>query len=245
MPHSKNYILSKLNTVDLEGLKSNIRVVDMPHGKVLAESRGRVEQVYFPHEGIISCVVELQDGAAIETGMIGKDGAFGAAQALDEKVSLHKSVIQVPGRASVVDSRHLKAAATSSPALLSLLMKYEQFTLGQVQQTAACNAVHTVEQRMCKWLVRMHNLTGDELPLTQEFLAQMMGVRRTSVTGVASKLQDEGMISYSRGKVRILDLDLIQRRACECANTVRELYATEFGLKGETSLRNPETLGRS
>jgi CRP-like cAMP-binding protein len=244
MPHSKNAILARASPVDLEDLSRSLRIVDLSHGKVLAESRGRVHQVYFPHSGVISCVVQLEDGAAIESGMIGNDGAFGAGQALDDKVSLHKVVVQVPGQASVVDGDHIKTVALSSPPFFSMLMKYEQFLLGQIQQTTACNAVHRVEQRMCKWLVRMHDLAGSELPLTQEFLAQMMGVRRTSVTGVASHLQSQGMISYSRGKVRILNLELIQRRACECAHTVRELYATEFGSEGPASPPKPDTPAR-
>jgi CRP-like cAMP-binding protein len=128
-----------------------------------------------------------------------------------------------------VDSTHVKAVAQSSPDFLKLIIKHEQFLLGQVQQTTACNALHTVQQRMCKWLVRMHDLAGDELPLTQEFLAQMMGVRRSSVTLNAIELQKEGLISYSRGKVTILSMDRVLKRACECAHTVRELYAAEFG----------------
>jgi CRP-like cAMP-binding protein len=161
--------------------------------------------------------------------MIGNDGVFGASLALDSKVSLHKVMVQVPGSATVVDARQLKAVAHSSPDFLALLMKYEQFILGQVQQTTACNARHNVEERMCKWLVRMHDLVGNELPLTQEFLAQMMGVRRTSVTSVATQLQKEGLIAYSRGKITILSMDRVQKRSCECAETVRDLYVEVFG----------------
>ncbi|MEH2502326.1 MULTISPECIES: Crp/Fnr family transcriptional regulator [unclassified Bradyrhizobium] len=237
MPHSANRILSRASPVDLEDLRPHLRVIEMQRGKVVAESRARVNQVYFPHGGILSCVVELEDGWTIESGMIGNDGVFGAAQAIDSKASLHKVVVQVSGLASVVDAEHLKAVALSSPDLLALLIKYEQFLLGQVQQTAACNAVHNVEQRTCKWLVRMCDLVGTELPVTQEFLAQMMGVRRTSVTGVASQLQKEGLISYSRGKLSILDQDLLQRRACECHQTVRELYAAEFDDTERAALR--------
>lgn len=233
MPFSKNRILSKANPVDLEDLRPHLRVVELPHAKVLAESRGRINEVYFPHAGIISCVVELENGSAIESGMIGNDGVFGASLALDSKISLHKVMVQVPGVAIVVNADHLRAVAQSSPKFRGLLIKYDQFFLGQVQQTTACNALHTVEQRTCKWFARMHDLVGPELPLTQEFLAQMMGVRRSSVTGVASKLQDEGLISYRRGKVTILNMDLLQRRACECHRSVRELYAIEFGGIGE------------
>jgi CRP-like cAMP-binding protein len=229
MPHSTNCILNRVSAVDLEDLRLHLRVIDLPHGKVIAESRQRVPQVYFPHAGILSCVVELESGWSIETGMIGGDGVFGAALALDSKVSLHKVMVQVPGSATVVDAEHIKAVAQSSPDFLALLLKYEQFVLGQVQQTTACNALHTVEQRMCKWLVRMHDLVGNELPLTQEFLAQMMGVRRTSVTGVAAQLQKEGLIAYRRGKITILSMDLVQKRSCECAETVRDLYIEVFG----------------
>jgi CRP-like cAMP-binding protein len=133
--------------------------------------------------------------------------------------------------ASVVSAAHLKAVAQSSPDFLALLIKYEQFFLDQVQQTTACNALHTVEQRTCKWLLRMYDLEDTELPLTQKFMAQMMGVQRTSVNGVAKKLQSEGLISYRRGKVTILDINLIQRRACECHQTLRELDEADFGVE--------------
>jgi CRP-like cAMP-binding protein len=218
-----------VSPVDLLDLQRHMRHVELPHGRVIAESRQRVPHVYFPHGGILSCVVELESGWSIESGMIGKDGVFGAGSALDSKLSMHKVIVQVPGSATIVDADHLKAVVHSSPAFLALLMKYELFFVAQVQQTSACNALHNVEQRTCKWLVRMHDLVGDELPLTQEFLAQMMGVRRTSVTHVAITLQQEGLISYSRGKMRILNIDLVQKRSCECAATVRDLYVELFG----------------
>jgi CRP-like cAMP-binding protein len=235
MPHLKNRILSRASPVDFEDLRPHLRLVAMENGMVLAQSRQRLHQVYFPHSGIISCVVELENGSAIESGMIGNDGVFGAAQALDGRLSLHKVMVQVPGEATVVDANQLKAVAHSSPDFLKLLITHETFFLGQVQQTTACNAMHSVEQRMCKWLVRMFDLAGSELPLTQEFLAQMMGVRRTSVTGVASQLQKEGLISYRRGKVSILNMDLVQKRACECHHVVRDHYTELFGGVEEVS----------
>jgi CRP-like cAMP-binding protein len=241
MAHPTNCILNRVSAVDLEDLRPHMQVIDLPHGRVIAESRQRVPRVYFPHAGILSCVVELESGSAIESGMIGNDGVFGAALALDSKISLHKVIVQVPGAATVVDAQHLKAVAQSSPDFLALLLKYELFILGQVQQTTACNAVHNVEQRMCKWLVRMHDLVGNELPLTQEFLAQMMGVRRTSVSVAASQLQKEGLITYRRGKVTILSMDLVQKRSCECAGTVRDLYVEVFGAAPNTGV--PSTHG--
>jgi CRP-like cAMP-binding protein len=186
------------------------------------------EKVYFPRSGIISCVVETIGGGAIETGMIGRDGVFGAMQALDDKVSLNHVVIQVPGDASIISGDRLREAADAIPAIRGLLVKYDQFFLAQVQQTAACNALHTTQARTCKWLLRMHELVGVDIPLTQELLAQMMGVTRTSVTVVAGELHKAGMITYARGRIRLLDVDLIQQRACECENDVRAHYRRTF-----------------
>jgi CRP-like cAMP-binding protein len=228
MPHSKNFILNRLDADLLGRLLPNLSVVQLASGDVLAGTHERVEKVYFPHTGVISCVVETIGGGAIETGMIGNDGAFGSSQALDDKVSLNHVVMQVPGAASVISSDHLRKAADELPTFRGLLVKYEQFFLAQVQQTAACNALHTVQARTCKWLLRMQELAGDDLPLTQEFLAQMMGVRRTSVTDVAGDLQQAGMISYSRGRIHIKDLDQIRQWACECDANVRSHYRRIF-----------------
>src|ERR1700704_5322052 len=223
MPHhSNNRILSTVSAEDMADLQPHLRLVELEHGRLLAESRQRVHKVYFPHGGILSSVVELKTGWGIEVGMIGKDGVFGAAKAMDDPMSLNKIVVQVPGWASVIDAEVVKDLAGSSPEFRGLLVQYDQFLSAQVQQTAACNALHTVEQRMCTWLVRMHDLVGTELPLTQEFLAQMLGVRRTSVTAVAFQMQSEGLITYRRGHIRILNMELVQERGCECHESVRE-----------------------
>jgi CRP-like cAMP-binding protein len=235
MPHQTNFLLSRLGPDLLCRIAPHLSVVEIHRGDVLAETHRPVEKVYFPHSGIISCVVELAGGDAIETGMIGRDGAFGAAQALDEKLSLNQVVVQVSGNASVITSDRIRQLATELPDFRDLLVKYEQFFLAQVQQTAACNAVHTVPERTCKWLLRMHELAGADLALTQEFLAEMMGVRRTSVTVVAVELQKAGMIAYSRGRIHILDLDQIGARACECDEDVRSHYRRVFGLNERAS----------
>lgn len=228
MPHRKNFLLNRLGLDVLDRISSGLAVVPLAQGEVLAETHARIEKVYFPHTGVISCVVETIGGGAIETGMIGNDGVFGASQALDDKVSLNHVVMQVPGNVSIISSDLLREAADAIPTFRGLLVKYDQFFLAQVQQTAACNALHTVQARTCKWLLRMHDLAGPDLPLTQEFLAQMMGVRRTSVTEVAGDLQKAGMITYSRGRIRLLDLDMINQRACECESDVRSHYRRIF-----------------
>jgi len=228
MPHRNNFLLSRLEPALLAQIEPHLSLVALHHNDVLAETHQRIEKVYFPHSGIISCVVELIGGGAIETGLIGNDGEFGASQALDDKVSLNHVVIQVAGVASVISSDRVREFARALPAFRGLLVKYEQFFLSQVQQTAACNAVHALKARTCKWLLRMHDLVGVDLPLTQEFLAEMMGVRRTSVTDVAGELQNAGMITYRRGRIHIVNLEQVRQWACECDEHVRSHYRRTF-----------------
>ena len=228
MPHRKNFLLNRLEPALLKKLAPHLSVVHLEQGQVLAKTHQLVQRFYFPHTGIITCVVELKGGGAIETGMIGNDGAWGASQALDGKVSLNRVLMQVAGTVSVIDSGHMRQLTDEYPAFRDLVVDYEQFFLAQVQQTAACNAVHSVEARACKWLLRMNDLIGPDLPLTQEFLAQMMGVRRTSVSEVARELQSAGIISYKRGHMHITDLEQLRASACECDQDVRSHYRRIF-----------------
>jgi CRP-like cAMP-binding protein len=195
------------------------------HGDVLAEAGSEVKRVYFPHSGVISLVVELNIGEMIETAMVGRDGVFNAASALDGKVSLNKGIVQLAGESSVIDVDRLKKTALEFDPFRSLLIRHEQVLFAQSQQSAACNASHSVEARMCRWLLRMRDLAGsDDLTLTQEFLAQMLGVRRPSVSIVANTLQKAGLIKYRRGNIRLLDVEGLQEGSCECYGTVKAHY---------------------
>jgi CRP-like cAMP-binding protein len=231
MHHRENFLLNLLEPAVLDKIAPHLSLVDLHRDQVLAETHQPIDKVYFPHSGIISCVVELVGGGAIATGMIGKDGTFGAIQALDGKLSLNHVVTQVAGTASLISSNRIREQAEALPAFRAALVKYDHFFLAQVQQNVACNAVHSVQARTCKWLLRMHELAGADLPITQEFLAKMMGVRRTSVTPVAAELQKAGMISYNRGRLRIINLEQIRQRACECDEDVRSHYRRIFTLK--------------
>jgi CRP-like cAMP-binding protein len=228
MHNHSNQLLARLDETTFAALKPHLAVVRLEHGRVISETHDTVRKVYFPHAGIISCVVELIGGGAIETGMIGKDGEYGAAAALDHKMSLNVVSVQMACEASVIDADHFRRLALENQRLRQLVMAYEQFFLAQVQQTSACNAVHRVEERACKWLLRMQKLAGDDLLLTQEFLANMMGVRRVTVTEIAVGLQAAGMISYKRGRIQILDLAKIRAVACECDAAVNAHYAHVF-----------------
>jgi len=228
MPHRNNFLLRNLAPATLARIAPHLAVVELQQAELLADTDQRVQNVYFPHTGVISNVVELASGDAIETGMIGNDGAFGANQALDDRLSLNRVVMQIGGSASMMGSDRVCDFAAQLPDFRELLVKYEQFFLSQVQQTAACNAVHDVQARTCKWLLRMHDLAGVDLPLTQEFLAQMIGVRRSSVTDVAGELQKAGMISYSRGRIHIENIERIRASACECDAEDRSRYRRIF-----------------
>jgi CRP-like cAMP-binding protein len=226
--HTANKFLTLLSPEDIGLFADSLRTVEMPHGQVLAEPHQPIEKMYFPHGGIVSYVVGMKDGNMIETGMIGRDGVMGAIQALDEKVSPNKIMVQVPGQASVIDIDVMRKAIERSASLRMMLAKHEQFFLAQVQQSVGCNASHNVEPRMCRWLLRMHDLVGSEMPLTQEFLAQMMGVRRTSVSLVAAQMQERGLISYRRGHVRIVDVEKLKHTSCECYEAVNIQYTKIF-----------------
>jgi CRP-like cAMP-binding protein len=241
MLHSKNVLLSLLPAEEQLRLFPHLRTVDMNLGDVLAEPHERVELVHFPYGGIISFVVELKSGFAMETGMVGRDGLFGGSQALDGKLSLNKVVVQVAGVAAAISSDKLHELAANSRALTGLLVKHEQFFLAQVQQSVACNGAHAVEQRMCRWILRMHDLVGSDLPLTQEFLAQMIGVARSSVSAVAATLQKAGLISYSRGHIHIDDLAGVRNAACECHDAVLWHHEAVFGPYVSVSARGEES----
>jgi hypothetical protein len=162
----------------------------------------------------------------IEAAMIGRDSLVGGSSALDGKIALNKGIVQIPGVASVLAIDRLRKAAEASVAFRTTLIRHEQVLLVQAQQSAACNASHAVEARLARWLLRSRDLSGDDdiLALTQEFLAQMLGVRRTSVTLVARTLQAAGLIKYRRGKVQITDLEGLRETSCECYGTVKEQY---------------------
>jgi hypothetical protein len=172
----------------------------------------------------LEILVPLREGHLVQTGMVGHDGAVGAVQALEGKVSPNKIVVQVAGRAAVIHADRVCEIAQGSPSVRLLLLSHNQFFLAEVQQSAACNAVHPVHQRVCRWMLRMNDLIGMHVPLTQDLLSKMIGVRRTSVTIAAASLQDAGVIRYSRGHVQIVDIERLKQASCECYQAVRDHY---------------------
>jgi CRP-like cAMP-binding protein len=204
---SPNRLLASLIPADLELLRPHLKPIELVHEVVLFEAGDTIDRVYFPHSGIISLVVELSQGEAIEAAMIGRDSMLGASSALDGQVSLNKAIVQLPGAGETLNVAKFREVAEKSPALRTTLLRHEQVLFVQAQQSAACNASHAVEARLARWLLRSRDLSGsDTLLLTQEFVAEMLGVRRSSVSPAANTLQSAGLIHYSRGRVEITNL---------------------------------------
>ena len=225
MVQSPNRILNSLPQNIFAAVEPHLKTRDLKFADVLSETNQSIEHVYFPHTGVVSLVVELTVGDMIETAMVSRDGVVNGTSALDGKVALHRGIVQVAGNASVIDSGALRSLANEFEPLRAIIIRHEQVLLAQAQQSAGCNASHTVESRMCRWMLRIRDLTGsDEMPLTQEFLAQMLGVRRSSVSLVAGTLQKAGFITYRRGNIRLLDVAQIESGACECYETVKHHY---------------------
>ena len=226
---NSNRLLHMLPEDDMAALNKHLKLVRLNQGDVLAEPGDNISNVHFPHSGIISFMVELDDGALVQTFMVGRDGVVGASQALDDRTSINKILVQVAGESSVIDRAPLRRIASEYPAVRNLLASHEQFLVADVQQTAACNARHSIEARMARWILRMRDLAGDGLPLTQDYLASMIGVRRASVTEIASEMQRAGSISYVRGQLRITDAVALGRLACECHKAVQDNYQRLLG----------------
>jgi CRP-like cAMP-binding protein len=222
---SPNHLLASLRPADFALLQPHLRPVELVHEAVLYETGAAIDRVYFPYSGIISLVVDLAGGQMIEAAMVGRDSMLGGLSALDGLISLNKAIVQLAGAGATVDVVGFRAAADKSPDLRTTLIRHEQALFAQAQQSAACNASHAIGARMSRWLSRARDLSGgDTLLLTQEFLAQMLGVQRSSVSLVANALQQAGLIRYSRGRIEIVNLEGLQHASCECYGTVKTQY---------------------
>lgn len=215
-------------------INPHLSVVEIAKGETLAEPFQPLTRGYFLHSGILSLLVDLPGGGGAETGVTGRDGVFGAIQAFDHGQSLNRVTVQIAGEASVIPLPELGRLLMENTELRKAIISYKLYAFAQAQQNVACNAHHTVQQKLCKWLTRTHDLVGDDLPLAQEFIAIMIGVRRTSVSDAARELHKVGMIDYSRGKIRVISKDKLEKGACECARHFRELYRRAFDPEVET-----------
>lgn len=220
---SPNSLLALLPAADFALLKPQLREIPLRQGAVLQEPGEFVQQVYFPIDGIISLLAVMRTGEAIETATIGREGAVGSLAGLGPRRSYTRAVVQVDGAALRIPAATFRAASERSAAIFDTVVRYSEMLLIQVGQTAACNALHDVEARLSRWLLQANDrLEGNTVGLTHEFLSQMLGVRRTTVTVVASNLQQAGLIKYRRGQIVIVDRPGLEARACECYAAIRD-----------------------
>jgi CRP-like cAMP-binding protein len=216
-----NKLLAGLPRTQFDLLAPHLTTASLEQGVVLMEPGDEFDQVYFPHNGMLSLLAVLKDGKAIETATVGREGVVGAMAGLGLYKSLVRVVVQMPITVTKIPSSQFRKAATGSEAIRNLCIQYNEVLLSQARVTAACNALHVIEARFCRWLLQSADRAGgDTVNLTQEFLAEMLGVRRTSVTEVASKMQNAGVITYSRGVIKILNRPALAKISCECYQTL-------------------------
>lgn len=211
-------------------LAPHMRSEQLSQGHVLYELGDTISRAYFPLKAVVSMVVTLLSGQTVEAAMVGRDGVVGGFPALDGRVALNRAIIQIAGTSLSCDVGILKQVSFDFPAVHSLLIRHEQTVFAQAQQSAACMATHNVEARLARWMLRARDLAESrELPFTQEFLAEMLGVHRPSVSLVAHTLQSAGLIRYRRGRIEILNEEGLLESACECYTTIREQYEQLLG----------------
>ncbi|MBR0695542.1 Crp/Fnr family transcriptional regulator [Bradyrhizobium lablabi] len=217
-----NRLLRALPAAELGLIQARLETVELTKDATLADAGSPVQRVYLPHSGIVSMMISLSDGQSVEVATIGHDSIVGGSAALYGGPLLTHAIVVVPGTASMLPAEDFRAAADRSSTFRTLAALHEQTLLAQTQQAVACGISHPVEARLSRWLLRARDLCGSErLPLTQEMLAQMIGVRRNAISIVAHAFQQAGILRYSRGRIDITDIDGLRKAACECYATVK------------------------
>ena len=223
-----NRLLGALSGGDYAMLAPHLEPVDLQRGQVLFEPGDDVVTTYFPgRRTVASLLIVTRDGREVEAATIGREGAVGGIVSEGHKPAFGRAVVQVAGPALCISTSHLEAAKTGSPRFGDLFSRYADALLAQMMQSVACNALHTVEARCCRWLLATHDRAGEEIiHLTQESLAEMLGVQRTTVSAVTAALQARGLIRTRRGRVEIIDRKGLERAACECYAAIEHHFHT-------------------
>lgn len=221
----QNQLLGAFEPAVLDRIMRFVEPVDMKLGAVVCEAGGQLEYVYFPQGSVLSLLTVLENGSAIECANIGREGAFGLFAAMYSRASFNQCTVQLEGKMLRCPIGPLHREFKENEHIRNLFVSYSETLLSQVMQTVACNSLHSVEQRMCRWLLMMHaRASGESLAYTHEFLAHMMGVNRTSVTLAANSMQKAGLISYHRGTMQIKDRAGLEKACCECYAIVKARF---------------------
>ncbi len=227
---SKNELLARLPPSEYRRLAPELMTVHLPVKQVLYRAYATIDYAYFPIDGIISAMTIMDDGSAIEVATIGKEGLAGLSAFIGGETSPHEVMVQVEGDAQRISAETLKMEADRNGPLKKILGIYNIALQTQIGFSVACNGLHTIEKRCCRWLLMTQDrIESDVLPLTHEFLSIMLGVRRSSVTEVLRPLQDKGLIENERGKIKILDRKSLEAVTCECYRRTQEEFRRLFG----------------
>ena len=222
---SKNRLLAALPQENVERFFSDLCPVSLPERQVIYEAGGPIDHVYFIEEGLSSMLTTMADGSTIEVGMVGMEGMVGVSALLGGETSAQQVIMQIAGAGLRMNAALCKAAFDQSEAVRRVMLRFTEAVLNLAAQTAACNRLHSVEQRCARWLLMSSDRTqSDMLPLTQEFLSSMLGVRRAGVTETAGELQRSGLIRYHHGQITVIDREGLEATACECYRLDRDRF---------------------
>ena len=220
-----NQLLDALAPDSRKRIAPRLEPVEFKLGAMVCDAGGLLKHAYFPSGSVLSLLTVLENGAAIETANIGREGAFGLFAAMYSRVSFNRCIVQLEGHMVRCPIELLQHEFETSEHVRNLFVSYSETLLSQVQQTVACNSMHTTEERMCRWLLMMYDRAeGEALPYTHEFLSQILGANRKSVTLAAQSMQAAGLISYRRGTIQILDRVGMEKASCECYAIVKERF---------------------
>jgi CRP-like cAMP-binding protein len=223
--HKKNRLLAALPEAEWQRWLPQLELVEMPLGEVLYESGGTLSHVYFPTTAIVSLLYVMENGASAEIAVVGNEGLVGVSLFMGGESTPSRAVVQSAGQGIRLEGQSMKNEFNRAGPTLHLLLRYTQALITQMAQTAVCNRHHSVDQQLCRWLLlSLDRLEGDELVMTQELIANMLGVRREGVTEAALSLQQAGLIRYARGHITIMDRAGLEKRTCECYGVVKKEY---------------------
>ena len=225
-----NRLLAALPPADYARVQPHLQPVTFALGDLVYDAGGPQDFLYFPTTAVISLLYTMEDGSTAEMGLTGNDGVVGIALFLGGNTTPNRAVVQIAGEVLRIPAQRLQAEFKQGGAVQQVLLRYIQALITQISQTAVCNRLHAVEQRLCRWLLLSHDrVQSHELQMTQEFIAHMLGGRRESVTVAAGRLQDAGLIHYARGHITILDRPGLEATVCECYRVVKQEIDRLFG----------------
>jgi CRP-like cAMP-binding protein len=239
-----NQLLGAMHPDSRKRIDPHLEPVDFKLGDIVCEAGGLLKHAYFPQGSVLSLLTVLENGSAIETANIGREGAFGLFAAMYSRVSFNRCIAQLEGHTVRCPIELLQFEFRNSEHVRNLFVSYSETLLSQVQQTVACNALHSTEERMCRWLLMMHDRAeGEALTYTHEFLANILGANRKSVTLAAQSMQNAGLISYRRGAIQVLDRPGLEQATCECYAIVKERF--DAFLQPPDTAAQGDTIGRT